>query len=273
MSIQVVPHGYIDSRWAQDLGWTGSRTLADMSLLLFDARLKGEPICIRLPEAIGSLANAPQSFRYVVGQRWRVSRAGQWSYPGTSLQQFNSDKEPVAFSGEVSCTTHMQDNGLTARLTVKNGDYSTWKSVYLWVCVMYNMTPSIDAQTMVSIDGELVPYDRACPAYVGPAGMRLATRRGREEFSRLLEEGSCVEDPFAPHPIADPVRAACAVVGGTEIWIVVESSQAVVLGGYDKNPCSDMALGYGDILPGDSATADLRVHLIEGDRKHVLATI
>ena len=234
-----------------------------MTLLALDDRLSGQPIQVRLPEAIGTMVNAPGTFRYVTGHDWKVSRNGDWSYAGTSGQRFNSTKPDVSFNGEVGCTTRVDQQGLTAELTVKNGDFVTWKSVYLWVCVMYSMAPAFNARTLVSVGRKLVPYEETQPEFFGAAGMRLLTAKGLAEVRRLREEGHSVSCPFPTDVIADPVRAARAAVDGREIGVVVSSDTAVLVGGYDTNPCTDFALGFGDLEPGGRASASVAVRFTE----------
>lgn len=273
MGLRIVPLSCIDGEWLSDVKPCGPADLHDMSLLAFDDALSGQPVDIRLPEAIGTMVDAPGSFRYVTGQDWRISREGAWSYAGTSRQRFNSTKDDVAFNGEVSCTTRVDGETLLAELTVRNGGFATWKSVYLWVCVSYMMAPAFDPKTLVSVDGKLVSYEQTQPEVLGPAGMRMLTAKGLSEVRRLREEGLSASCPFPTDVIADPVRAARAVVDGREIGIVVSSAAAVLVGGYDTNPCTDLALGFGDLQPGGRAGASMEVRFTEEPLDGIIASL
>jgi len=263
MDLRIIPLSCVDGEWLSDVKPPGTADLHGMSLLAFDDALSGQPVDIRLPEAIGTMVDAPGSFRYVTGQDWKISREGDWSYAGTSRQRFNSTKEDVAFNGEVSCSTRVDGETLLAELTVRNGGFATWKSVYLWVCVSYVMAPAFDAKTLVSVDGKLVPYEETQPEFFGAAGMRLLTAKGLAEVRRLREEGHSVSCPFPTDVIADPVRAARATVDCREIGVVVSSDAAVLVGGYDTNPCTDFALGFGDLEPGGRANGSVEVRFTE----------
>ena len=238
-------------------------TLYGMSLLVFDERLDERPVDARLPEAIGTMVDAAGSFRYVTGQNWQMSRDGAWSYDGTSRQRFNSTKRDIDFSGEVSCAARLEGDTLTAELTVRNGDFATWTSVYLWVCVMYTPAPAMDSKTLVSVEGKLAPYEETWPDFFGPAGMRALTVKGLREVERLESEGRKVKCPFPRDIVADPIRAARPRAGSDGPAVVVWSGDAVLLGGYDKNPCTDLALGFGDIGPGQRATCSVNVRFTE----------
>jgi len=263
MDLRVVPLSCVDREWLNDVKPCGPVDLHGMSLLALDDGLSGQPVDIRLPEAIGTMVDAPGSFRYVTGQDWKISREGDWSYAGTSRQRFNSTKEDVAFNGEVSCTTRVDGETLLAELTVRNGGFATWKSVYLWVCVSYSMAPAFDPQTLVSVGGKLVPYEQTQAEFFGAAGMRLLTAKGLAEVRRLREEGHSVNCPFPADVITDQARAARAAVDGREIGVVVSSDAAVLVGGYDRNPCTDLALGFGDLGPGERANASVAVRFTE----------
>ena len=264
MAIKTIPLSYINQQWASKIGCKSQSALHGMSLLLFDGRLDGQAIDVRLPEAMGTLVDAPHTFRFTAGQKWKVSEDGNWSYDGTSLQRFNSEKEPGTFDGEVMCSTRLEDSTLTAELTLRNGSFTTWKSPYLWVCVMYAMAPAFDPKTLVLIDGKWVPYEETCGQFYGPAGMRTLTSKGLAEIERLQREGYTQNCPFRRDLIADGPRAACAQINEQDVSVIVKSEHAVLLGGYDKNPCTDMAIGFGDLEPGQRVSRKVEICLVDG---------
>jgi len=265
MKLNVIPLSIVDKAWAKELDVQVAPVLSAMNALVFDQRLGSRPVCVSLPESMGTLVDAAGSFRYVAGQNWRVSSDGNWSYAGTSLQQFGGGGDaPCSFNGEVSCATRVEDSTLIAELTLRNGGFSTWKSPYLWVCVLYQYAPAFQSETLVSVGGNLIAYQQAYPQFFGPAGMRALTVRGLAEVERLEREGYCVKGEFPREMIADPVRAARACVDGRDLAVTVRSEQAVLVGGYDENPCSDLAVGFGDVAPGGRGTAVVKVSVIEG---------
>ena len=69
--------------------------------------------------------------------------------------------------------------------------------------------------------------------------------------------------PFPKDLIADPVRGACVDGDGRRIAAAVYGEDAVLVGGYDKNPCTDLALGFGDLAPGERRTCSVTVRLSE----------
>ncbi len=263
MNLNVIPLSIVDKAWANELDIEVDPVLSAMSVLVFDRRLGARPVCVRLPESMGTLVDAAGSFRYVAGQNWRVSKDGDWSYSGTSLQQFGGNA-PCSFNGEISCATRVEDSTLIAELTLCNGGFATWKSPYLWVCVLYKYAPAFHSQTLVSVGGSLIPYEQTYPQFFGPAGMRALTGRGLAQIERLEREGYCVDGQFPRDVIAEPVRAARACVDGRDLAVTVRSEQAVLVGGYDENPCSDLAVGFGDVAPGGRSTAVVKVSVIEG---------
>lgn len=263
MAIKTVPLPCIDAQWMNEVQLKRS-SVNDFTLLLFDDRLAGQAVQVRLPESMGTLVNAKGTFCYVVGQEWKVSKDGRWSYDATSLQQFGKNNKPRAFNGEIFCATKLDGDTLRADLTLRNGNFTTWKAPYLWVCVMYMAAPAFDPKTLVSVNGKWAPYEETCGEWRGPAGMRVLTAQGLSEIERLESEGYKVNCPFPRDLIADPRRAGCATVNGRDVSVIVSSDHAVLLGGYDTNPCTDMAIGFGDLGPGQRETRSVEVRLIDG---------
>ena len=271
--LRVVPLSTIDDPWIDQLKVTMRSPERGMSLLVFDPRFQDEPIDLRSPEGIGSLISAPGSYRYVVGQSWQVSQQGNWSYKARGLQHYAGSRTPVFFNGELKCRTEIHPDGLTAHFSLYNGDFSTQKSVFLWVCALYRWAPRFEKKTLVSVDGQMVDYETACQGTRGPSGMRTLTRQGLAEIMRLEKEGHRVHCPFRRDFTAEGVRAIGTKVDGKEIWSVLRSDDAVLLGGNDTNPCTDMALGLGDLEPGERRSAKVSLQLVECPQEQILERI
>jgi len=271
--LRVVPLAYIDDPWIDRLKVTMRPPERGMSLLIFDPRFKGEPIDLRSPEGIGSLISAPRSYRYVVGQSWRVSQQDNWSCKVRGLQHYAGSSTPVFFNGELNCRTEVNPNGLTAHFSLYNGDFSTQKSVYLWICALYRWAPRFEKKTLVGVDGQMADYEKVCGETRGPSGMRTLTKKGLAEIVRLEKEGHRVHCPFRRDFTAEGVRAIGTKVDGKEIWSVLRSDDAVLLGGNETNPCTDMALGLGDLEPGERRSAKVSLQLVECPGEKILERI
>ena len=101
MKLNVVPLSIVDKAWAKELDVQVAPVLSAMSALVFDRRLGSRPLCVSLPESMGRVVDAAGSFRYVAGQNWRVSSDGNWSYVGTSLQQFGGNAHYIQVPHEL----------------------------------------------------------------------------------------------------------------------------------------------------------------------------
>ena len=267
---RAIPLVYVDDPWINRLKVTMRPPERGMSLLIFDPRFHGEPIDLRSPEGIGSMSSASRTYRYVVGQAWQVSQQGDWSYKVRGLQHYAGSKTPVFFNGELNCRTEMNPDGLTAHFSLYNGDFSTQKSVFLWVCALYRWAPRFEKKTLVSVDGHMLDYEKVCGPTKGPSGMRTLTKKGLDEITRLEKEGHRVHCPFRRDFTAEGVRAIRTKADGKEIWSVLRSDDAVLLGGNETNPCTDMALGLGDLEPGERRTAKVSLQLVEGPAEKIL---
>jgi hypothetical protein len=79
--------------------------------------------------------------------------------------------------------------------------------------------------------------------------------------------------PFPRDTIVEGIRAIRAKINGREIWSVIHSRDAVIIGGNESNPCIDMAIGFGNLEPGEVATAKVQLHLFEGSQEDILKRI
>jgi hypothetical protein len=143
---------------------------------------------------------------------------------------------------------------LAGQLAVRNLDSTPQRSVYLWICLMHWFAPGLSAKTLVRLNGKFIPYEATYPDYFGPAGMRCYTRLGRKEVERLETLKLAVARPPGV-PVPEPARCSVGKSGNRDLVAGIASPSAAILGGYDKNPCTDLALLIGDLEPGETRKA------------------
>ena len=73
--------------------------------------------------------------------------------------------------------------------------------------------------------------------------------------------------------MANPLRAVTAEIGGERYTVGISSPQALVLGGKEINPCTDMGIGFGDIPPGGAAVTEARIHFVKGTLEDLLQRV
>lgn len=269
MTVNALPLSLISDEWYRRL--RPMTTTREVSMLLWDTRMPGNYWDLRLPEGVGSMRR-PTSFRFIVHQPWRIDEAGDWGYSHTSWQRLNSHKEAISFPGEVSCRTRRLEDGLAVELTLRNADEVDWRSAYAWVCMPHKTAPDFSPRTWLRMGGQFVPYQEACPRSLGPAGMRILTEHGLEERRRLEAEGLALGE-FAEARACDGLRCATGEVGGRPCVAGIASPHATIAGGFDDNPCTDLALGFGDVPARGRASVRLVAYFLVGTLEDFAARV
>lgn len=231
---------------------------------------------IQAPEAICSILVYPHQFSSPNGARWTARKGGGWRLGGctdmpTALLKDGSLEDPLGrerldgvFEGEAEV---MGEGVIAVRFTLTNNSDIVWRDLYAWVCVLHEHTPFPYA-THVHTDEGFVKFD-SFDGLGGFAEARTFTPRGKALRDALLAEGMQTAW-HPPQQVANPLRAITAEIDGEDYTVGITSPQALVLGGKETNPCTDMGIGFGDIPAGGAGTTEARIYFIKGTLEDLL---
>lgn len=205
-------------------------------------------------EAAGLLTDAPGTFEFVVNENWKMSSSANWGYSGTTWRQEYSDREPRDTGIDISARTRREGNRVAMEVQVRNLYPALVRSVYVWICLGHWYAPAMSSKTLVRLQNHFAYYEQAFPHFWGPAGMRCYTPLGEKERKRL-EQARAMVQPWPDSQIAEPVRCATGKINGRDFVAGIGSPDAAILGGYDSNPCTDVALLIGDLTAGAHRSA------------------
>ncbi len=232
---------------------------------------------IQAPEAICSILTRPGAFSFPQGMRWTAARPDAWRIEGvsdmpTATLEDGTPADPLGrerldgvFGGEIEV---IGTDEIALRFTLQNNSDLMWRDLYAWVDLVHKHTP-FPQETYVHTDDGFKKFG-SFGEIGGFAAARALTPEGEALRDALFADG--VPTTWSPpDQVADPLRAVTTDVDGEPCTVGIVSPQALVLGGNETSPRTDLGVGFGDILPGDSGTAEVRICFVEGTLDDLLA--
>jgi len=271
--LDMLPDDQVRRRLAGAAGFTDYLIVAEWP------SLPGARWIIQAPEAICSILVYPHQFSRPEGARWTAREDGRLHMEPctdmpTALLKNGSLEDPLGraqldgvFEGEIEV---VGEGAIAVRFSLKNNSEIMWPDLYAWVCLLHHHAPFPFA-TYVHTDEGFVKFD-SFDGIEGFAEARTFTPKGKALRDALLAEGHRTAW-HPPQQVANPLRAVTAEVGGERYTVGIASPQALVLGGKETNPCTDMGIGFGDIPPGGTGTTEAHVHFVKGTLEDLLLRV
>jgi len=257
----------------------GAHSFTDYLIVAEWSALPDARWIIQAPEAICSILVFPHQFSLPEGSRWTARRdAGLRMEPctdmPTALLKDGSLEDPLGrarldgvFEGEMEV---VGEGAVALRFTLTNRSETAWRDLYVWVCLLHQHAPFPYA-TYVHTDEGFVKFD-FFGGLGGFAEARTFTPKGKALRDALLAEGHRTAW-HPPQQVANPLRAVTAEINGERYTVGISSPQALVLGGKESNPCTDMGIGFGAIPPGGAAVTEAQIHFVKGTLEDLLQRV
>ena len=249
---------------------TGARQHVGHLLVIEWSLLPDAYWVVQSPEAICSILVAPHQF---VGPHlsWEARSPYSCSFEGcrnlkTAVLPDGSLEDPMGrpylegiFEGNVEVTN---DDTVHLQFRMHNQSTISWLDLYAWVCLMQTHTGMPNLTYIHTREGfREAPH---VPYVGGFAAARALTERGWA-LRRQLQSNTMIPawDP-AHEQVVDPLRAMTATIDGQPHTIGIGSSDALIVGGKETNPCTDLGIGFGNIPAGGAGTAELTIYFLPG---------
>lgn len=202
---------------------------------------------LRFPEKIANGAettNRSIVYPYQTGMQWLETTAG-WSFKDCPI---------AGLDGTVQGLINASDNTVSFSLTMTNQSTEAWPQTLAWLCFNHARSRQYyQYRNFVFGDGEMVQTP--------PDPMEHYCLQGHQRS--WWDQGDL-------EPTESLITTSCLDEAGQAFSVGIGASQAIMLGQNPNWPCTDMALLFGDISPGQRATVEGRIYFTYGSPLEIL---
>ena len=212
----------------------------------------------------GSWAGDEKQLRQSVG-REKALRAGNFTRVDKDTLEYDGIRTAVDSPVKWATTVRAEPGGVRFSIRLTNLGDSVMRKAGAAVCLKFRPRGWWSAETTYVLSGgKLTPL------------ADLGTDAGRaNNFQAYLLAGESYGNAFYrefwgfnEHRVDRPVIVSENSAAGA--CIVIESQRAYFVHCNRGNPCTDMMLAFGDVAPGETATAEGRIRVVRGDAEDAI---
>jgi len=197
---------------------------------------------------------------------WGYPPATRWNVQGTSGLGYSDHPVTADGSARGRCSAEVAAEGdmLRFRIVLRNESSDSWLDAWAWVCLIHRWARSFQANCELPTGTGEDPWT-PCACLHAPMTRWLkwcAVRGWRETAERIAFNHRNMWQPHIEAAFGTVRAWTVALDRPVRQFVRLASDDAVILG-WSHWPCTDMALYFGDIEPGEERTSNGTLSFLE----------